>query len=319
MTYGFGGGPVNPFDSNPFGGAPSPYRPPPPPPPRDSDALAILSIVFAFVFAPVGAVLGHLALSQDERSPAVRTRALVGVTLSYAFIVVAVVSVVVWTAIGDDSGASSPIAATTPNDTTTKPAPPPEPILTAADLPKLLLSLDEVRDIMQIPAGMVEQYRVTEVGTGNIPSATGDPIECAGAVLAAQGPTYQGSDQRAFYEVYDGATHGQGLVDQAVVAFDNAAAAQSYLAKSVNQYRQCAGKRFTASTAQGSVSWTVAEPVQVGGMTLFHNTLHVEEDRPDDRVLAVKANVVIDLVAFKVGLQNQATTIATRILQRIPG
>ena len=104
-----------------------------------------------------------------------------------------------------------------------------------------------------------------------------------------------------------------------MVAFDNAAAAQSYLAKSVNQYRQCAGKRITANTAQGSVSWTVAEPVQVGGMTLFHNTLHVEADRPDDRILAVKANVVVDLVAFKVGLQDQATTIATRVLQRIPG
>ncbi len=324
MTYGFGG-PVNPFDANPFGGAPSPYRPPqPPPPPQDSGVLATLSVVFAFVFAPVGALLGHLALSQNERSQALRSRALVGVTLSYAFIVVAVVCVVVSMAIGDDSGVSSPVAATVTSETanattTTKPPPPPEPKLTAADLPGLLLSIDEVKDIMQIPAGMVEQYRVTEVGTGNIPSATGDPIECAGAVLAAQSPTYKDSDQRAFLEVYDGATHGQGLVDQAVVAFDNAAAAQSYLAKSVNQYRQCAGKRFTANTAKGSVSWTVAEPVQVGGMTLFHNTLHVEEDRPDDRVLAVKANVVVDLVAFKVGLQDQATTIATRILQRIPG
>ena len=144
-------------------------------------------------------------------------------------------------------------------------------------------------------------------------------MECAGAVLAAQGPTYKDSDQRAFYEVYDGATHGQGLVDQAVVAFDNAAAAQSYLAKSLNQYRQCAGKKFTAGTSQGSISWTVAEPVQVGGMTLFHNVLHVEEDRFDDRVLAVKANVVVDLMAFKVGLQAQATTIASQILQRIPG
>ena len=54
-------------------------------------------------------------------------------------------------------------------------------------------------------------------------------------------------------------------------------------------------------------------------MTLFHNVLHVEEDRFDDRVLAVKANVVVDLMAFKVGLQAQATTIGTRILQRIPG
>lgn len=248
-----------------------------------------------------------------------------GVTLSYAFIVVAVVCVVVWTAIGDDSrapwqtAATQASKATTATTATTKPPPPPEPTVTSADLPKLPLSLDEVRDIMQIPAGMVEKYRVTDVGTGNIPSGNGDPIECAGAVLAAQAPSYEGSGQRGFYEVYDGAAQGQGLVDQAVVAFDSAAAAQSFVAKSVDQWRQCAGKKFTASTSKGSVSWTVGEPVQVGGMTLFRNTLHVQPDRPDDRVLAAKSNVVVDLVAFKVGLGDQATTIASRILQRIPG
>ena len=54
-------------------------------------------------------------------------------------------------------------------------------------------------------------------------------------------------------------------------------------------------------------------------MTLVRNTLHVQPDRPDDRVLAAKSNVVVDLVAFKIGLGDEATTIATRILQRIPG
>jgi hypothetical protein len=324
LTYGGfgGGGPVNPFGDNPFGGGQPPYRPvpPPPPPPRENSALATLSVVFAFVFAPAGAVLGHLALSQNTRSQTQKARALVGVTLSYAFIVVAIVSVVVWAVIGNDPDATSSTAASTSaTAATSKPSPPPEPTLTSADLPRLPLSLDEVSDIMQIPAGMVEKYRVTDVGTGNIPSGNGDPIECAGAVLAAQAPSYEGSGQRAFYEVYDGAAQGQGLVDQAVVAFDSAAAAQSFVAKSVDQWRRCAGKKFTASTAKGSVSWTVAEPVQVGGMTLFRNTLHVEQDRPDDRVLAAKANVVVDLVAFKVGLGDQATTIASRILQRIPG
>jgi hypothetical protein len=243
----------------------------------------------------------------------------VGVTLSYTFIVVVVVAVVVWTIVGNDWGALSQTAATKPAKVSgAKPPPPPEPILTSADLPKLLLSLDEVSGIMQIPAGMVEKYRVTDVGTGNIPSGTGDPIECAGAVLAAQAPSYEGSGQRGFYEVYDGAAQGQGVVDQAVVVFDSAAAAQSFVTKSVDQWRQCAGKKFTASTPQGSASWTVGEPVPVGGMTLFRNTLP-QPDRPDDRVLAAKSNVVVDLVAYKVGLGDEATTIATRILRRIPG
>jgi hypothetical protein len=74
-----------------------------------------------------------------------------------------VVCVVVWRVIGNDSGASSSIAATgaseasTSMTATTKPPPPPEPTVTSADLPKLPLSLDDVRDIMQIHAGMVQK------------------------------------------------------------------------------------------------------------------------------------------------------------------
>ena len=62
--------------------------------------------MFAFVFAPVGAVLGHLALSQIKvgRQQG-RDRALVGLTLSYVFILFAVVALVLWaiTARGDQS------------------------------------------------------------------------------------------------------------------------------------------------------------------------------------------------------------------------
>jgi hypothetical protein len=63
----FGG---DPFGSNPFGG--NPFNTPqvisalPPgrqPASGRSKVLATLSVVFAFVFAPVGALLGHLGLA----------------------------------------------------------------------------------------------------------------------------------------------------------------------------------------------------------------------------------------------------------------
>ena len=58
--------------------------------------MATLSVVFAFVFAPAGVILGHLALSQiHETGERGRDRALVGVTLSYVFITVAVVALIV--------------------------------------------------------------------------------------------------------------------------------------------------------------------------------------------------------------------------------
>ena len=111
MTHGGdGGGPAAPsggdaFGSDPFAGdpfavgwtGPSASEPPAPTSQRqETNTLATLSVVFAFVFAPAGVILGHLALSQiHETGDRGRDRALVGVTLSYVFITVAVVALVV--------------------------------------------------------------------------------------------------------------------------------------------------------------------------------------------------------------------------------
>lgn len=68
----------------------------------ETNTLATLSVVFAFVFAPAGAILGHLALGQIlETGERGHDRALVGLTLSYVFITVAVVALVVWAAGGN--------------------------------------------------------------------------------------------------------------------------------------------------------------------------------------------------------------------------
>ena len=71
------------------------------------NTLATLSVVFAFLLAPVGAILGHFALRDiRRRGDRGRNRALVGLTLSYAFTVIAVVALVLW---------ASPAPITVPN------------------------------------------------------------------------------------------------------------------------------------------------------------------------------------------------------------
>jgi eukaryotic-like serine/threonine-protein kinase len=109
MTHGGYGGAGAPSGGDPFGGGPfagDPFAVGPPagasqaPAPisqqPETNTLATLSVVFAFVFAPAGVVLGHLALSQiHETGDRGRDRALVGVTLSYVFITVVVVALVV--------------------------------------------------------------------------------------------------------------------------------------------------------------------------------------------------------------------------------
>ncbi len=88
----------DPFGNDPFtvGPARASGRPAPTSQQQETNTLATLSVVFAFVFAPAGVVLGHLALSQiHETKDRGRDRALVGVTLSYVFITVFVVALVV--------------------------------------------------------------------------------------------------------------------------------------------------------------------------------------------------------------------------------
>jgi len=148
MTYGGGyGGSADPFGTEPFGSSPygSPTPTTAPAPSGEVNTLATLSIVFAFVFAPVGVVLGHLALAQiSRRGERGRDRALIGLTLSYVFILFAVAALIVWLIIGGGPKSSptqatpSRTAVTTPPpsvSTTVVTAPPPQrPTVTVEDL-----------------------------------------------------------------------------------------------------------------------------------------------------------------------------------------
>jgi hypothetical protein len=119
MTYGgHPAGSHDPFGDGPFSSGIPPatgpvFAPPQGPPPGETNTLATLSVVFALVFAPAGALLGHLALSQIGRSAQRgRDRALIGLTLSYVFIFFAVIALVVC-AVTATRGASPTVATST--------------------------------------------------------------------------------------------------------------------------------------------------------------------------------------------------------------
>lgn len=154
MTYGgYGGGPSDPFGSDPFG-APPPshhahpsvggghpgnfgYPPQSPAPHGEPNTLATLSIVFAVVFAPAGAALGHVALHQiRHREQRGRDRAVVGLALSYLIMLLAIVALVIWLLAADPP--ETPVAATPLTSTNTTrpiPAPPPPPRTTVINPP----------------------------------------------------------------------------------------------------------------------------------------------------------------------------------------
>jgi Domain of unknown function (DUF4190) len=181
MTYG--GGSHDPFGGDPFaapgaqpGYTPSApqqgYNPSPPPqgfgapgwnpqpPPDKSGTLATLSIVFAFVFAPAGAALGHVALSQINRTRGPgRERAIIGLVLSYLVIVLAIIALVWWLVSDGSSGNTS----TAPLSTAvTHPSPPPRPsttVITAPPVGRPTVSVSELQvgDCIEVQREMVDK------------------------------------------------------------------------------------------------------------------------------------------------------------------
>ncbi|MEU8022714.1 DUF4190 domain-containing protein [Micromonospora haikouensis] len=116
--------PPSPYEPPPgqYEPPPSPYEPPPPgqyggpppgygqygppgqgqygPPPgqgRGTNVLAVLSLVFAFVFAPAGIVLGHVAKRQIRRTGEDGDQlATWGLILSYVFTVIGLIACCGW-------------------------------------------------------------------------------------------------------------------------------------------------------------------------------------------------------------------------------
>jgi hypothetical protein len=285
--------------------------------------LATLSVVFAFVFAPVGAVLGHLALRQIRRTYQLgRDRAMVGLTLSYTFMVIAVIAITIFTITAGHppatpSTASSPELGAPQPTWTSAPAQPPAPA--PVNLSKVLLSLDEVREIMKTP-GLEDLRGSSPAGPGGQDKdVTSDPPECGGAVASGLDTVYNLSSVVAMRSSSFGDTSTATIVGQSAASFDSAAAAQAFVAKNTDQWRQCSGKEFRIVSPSGTLTWQIGAVTVGGDRTSLRNELTGRNNVPEYRVMAARGNVVIDLSLFSRQATNEIDIMTDRILARIPG
>ncbi|MUL85854.1 MULTISPECIES: sensor domain-containing protein [unclassified Mycolicibacterium] len=322
----FGG---NPFGQNQFGQYPPgqpPYAGPPmaplAPPPDEVNSLATLSVVFAFLFAPAGVVLGHLGLSQIKRTgQRGRDRALVGLTLSYAVILLVVVGLVVWSVIATNSVDSKPVTsqAVSPSASpTSASSPPAEPTVTAKDLPSLVPNMAEMRDILNDDTVTSSQTQ-TRVQDQPPDVFTFDPPECASSFMALTPPGYAGSDYReAYATTHVGADHV--VTAEGVVRFPSAAAAKQALAGYQDALRRCAGRVLKATSGSGRpMEFNLGAPENDGGVT---SVVSVSPGSPEvvmSRAIAVKANVLVDTQVFAQRHGREHAIIANHILDKIPG
>jgi eukaryotic-like serine/threonine-protein kinase len=321
MNDGGYGGSAGRDDDELFGAEPYPVPPvisaPPPPPRQETNTFATLSVVFAFVFAPVGAALGHLGLSQIRRTgQRGHDRALIGLTLSYAFIVIAIVAVVAWAVVRPGPGPSSTVAS--PPAPATSRAAPDERLVKAAQLPQLLLSIDEVKQAVNAPA-------LAEVEEG--PGLSGDkginvtPRECMSALFGGGASAYERSSSRAsFTRALSGdGQNGMILLNETASTFESTAAATSLVSRTVGDWRGCAGRSVTLIVDGNPLVLDVGEPTQNGTAMTLRNTLRGSKSGfSTDRAITSEANVVIDLDAQGFALDASLQTIANRIGDKVP-
>jgi hypothetical protein len=329
--------PQDPFGRNPFNYDPLgrvPFEPPPPepvdfpePPPYRPpvNTFATLSLVFAFVFAPAGAILGHLGLAQIRRTGAPgRDRALVGVTLSYAFITVAVLALVGWASLAvigshHTNTAAPPTASETP----------PPPTVAPADLAKLLPGITDVKKLTG-DQNLVSGQTWDHVARGDR-EGTLDRPECWGSIGAGTPDAYNVEAVFGYHAAEFSDTRDPGNSMQiiaGVAAFRDADAAQNQLTQLLSGWKQCGGANVKLALPSGqTVIFSLGAPTDAGnGIT----TIEVETKglRRSVRAMAAKANVITDLnVSYSASAAptdrakqaQQITAIANYILGKIPG
>ena len=321
MSDGGYGGPTGQYDGDWFAAESYPQPPvisaQPQPSPRKANTFATLSVVFAFLFAPAGAVLGHLGLSQIRRTgQRGHDRALIGLTLSYAFILIAVAAVVIWAVVRIEPERSSTVASSPPAATST--ATPDERLVTAAQLPKLLLNIDEVKQAVNAPSLAKVQDGAALSGDQGLNIT---PRECVSALFGGTASAYEHSVARgAFTRAITGdGDDGVILLNETMSTFESASAANQLVSQVIGQWRGCAGTSVTLIVDGSPLTLDVGGPIQNGTVMVLQNALRGgKAGFSSDRAIAAKANVVIDLDAQGFDLGNSLETLADRILERVP-
>ena len=325
MTY-------RPDDPGPAGPQyPFSYGHPLPDPPQQTNTMATWSIVFAFLFAPLGAVLGHFALTDirnfHQRG---RNRAVLGLTLSYAVTVIALGALLVWAirpanpvpsiATGPPSTTLTPTTQPASPTTTATPRPT-SPILGQASLPRMLLTLDEIKAITNTPNLAPVDYSGGGAGPGRQGGTSEPTPPCFDVITAGMDTDYKGTGYTGLKGAHFIDPTSATIVDEVVSSFPNAAAARRFIDHVAQNWGSCSGQTVTLPTPPGSptVALIVGDVTATSDGALLQNTL-AGKSFTQYRSLARKGNVVVDLGAMGLHLTpDQPQAMQNQILARIPG
>lgn len=198
-------------------------------------------------------------------------------------------------------------------------APPVAPAVTGlgeSDLDPLLLPVDDVRPIMDAPDLQVDQSYAQMP-----PSTVGYvPEDCVRAAYNTVEAGYRDSQfvaVRGMVMQEPAPAQVLHVVDQGVVTFPSTELAATYVTRTVEAWRRCAGSPFTALRPESAEHWTFGQVNDSDGINSIPKTA---DGSPwsCSRAITTQLNVVIDVSACGFSISDQATRIAAQIRDRLP-
>ncbi|KWX25375.1 hypothetical protein AFM11_03625 [Mycolicibacterium wolinskyi] len=191
------------------------------------------------------------------------------------------------------------------------------PVVDDSDLEGLLLSPDEISDIVKLP-GMVTVASWMNPDAADDPGSY-DPLDCLGAMYSGMSVVYDENGYEAIFQTRTGPSNKKGLpaVDQSVATFESANAAQSALGDYIELWKSCAEKKFTYTGPDARESWTLGTPESNhDGMTTLQNAMDGEQLYLD-RAVAARGNVLVEVQLQDAKPAGAVVAIAQGILDRI--
>jgi serine/threonine kinase PknH len=203
-----------------------------------------------------------------------------------------------------------------------KPPPPPKPVtVSAGQLNSILLTPAQINTIMgasHMEASDVIQKMVDE------PAAV-SPRNCVGALETGQAAIYTNSgwsgvsDQSLQQKsTVPNSDIGHFYVDQTAVVFPSADKAQAFLASSADTWKGCAGPPVTVNSGNGPASWTLGDLKQTDSKIVQARTEEGGGNWGCQHALSTVSNLVVEVVACSVQINDQASQIADAMIANLP-
>jgi serine/threonine-protein kinase len=213
---------------------------------------------------------------------------------------------------GSDSGSQASTTASNSQSTSTTPS-------TATTVPNsalsgLLLPVAQFADLLGVPE-LVVSRTFTAIQDDSSPAV--DLKECISASLPGQQLVYQDSDWKAAVEQFLVPPGGVGSFSiQAVIAFADAAAAQKVERDQRETWTQCAGKTMITTANAQPTQQTFGSVESVDDQTIALPNSH-PGGFTCQRALGARNNIVIDVLACRIGVVHQGVDILKQIATKI--